>query len=337
MITALNACSRITQPIKFLEVEEPYNYDTDPCSPFVNCARYLINIERIMQRVRERKYDPFINLEGLQQEEKCEYPDGDFLVFCTGAVAIFNKCDFKEDRLKIFTASLKRCATLSKLYLHACRNIPETFFSLLEANTSLTHLVVINNDRLQQTFSKLIAKLKHLKNLKVLALEGMFLGAKPFAAAFMSSMKKLQRLESLSLHECFLEPQTVMELMKILTKCPLERLELSNNSLSGVYHDLSRIPTVSYQCLVVLGLSGVLRNDDILGLARMIDESRLPVLKIINMEDNYELVNTDGALEILAQTCERIFKRAPCRVKVPGAVVGEKLRKERYNCLQYAS
>ena len=112
---------------------------------------------------------------------------------------------------------------------------------------------------------------------------------------------------------------------------------LSNNSLCGVYRDLSLVPTISYQCLEVLGLRGVLRKDDILGLARLIDESRLPVLKIINMEDNYELVNTEGALEILAQSCERIFKRTPCRVKVPGAVVGEKLRKKRYNCLQYAS
>ena len=323
MSTALNACALIAQPIKLLEVEEPHYYDTDREFCFVNvCA---VEEEPYLRVPKWRKQGQKV-IDSLDCWEN--------KTFCPTAVASFKKCNFKRtrDNLEVITNSLKRFRNLSKLFLYKCKNIPETVFSILETNRGLTHLEIKSNDRSQESFPKLVAELKHLKCLEVLILHGVVLTDKVMAAAFIVGMAKLRFLYFVSLHKCYMQPQTVAALMKIITKCPLSKLNLSDNNLSGVFHELSRLPTVRYQHLWRIDLVKCdLQKFDIIGLARIIKDGRLPDLEQINLHKNYGAFDKEDALEILAQTCESIFKLQPIWVQAP---VGEKLRKKRYSCLE---
>ena len=246
----------------------------------------------------------------------------------------FINCHLDWENLELFTGSLKNCTALSKLSLCNCDNLPETVFSLLERNRNVINLQVTCCRSFQDTFHKLVTELKHLNRLKVLVFESVFLERNIMEMAFLHSMTRLKCLRFLSLKGSNLLPPTVIELMKILTECPLEELTLSDNNLSGVFRELSLLADVSYQLLKQIKVRrAILSKDDILGLARFIEDFRLPLIEEIDMQWN-DLLKKQDALESLAQTCEYLFKTRPCRVVIGGNELEKELEEKRYSCLR---
>ena len=257
-----------------------------------------------------------------------------FLNFCPGAEVSFINCQLGWENLKLFAYSLKNCTALSKLSLRNCESLPETFFSLLESNRNLIHLQVTFRWSVDDTCLELVTELRHVINLKVLALKGVFLEQNSISMRFIHNISTMRCLRSLSLKRCHLLPPTVIKLMKILTKCPLEELTLSDNNLSGVFHELSLLPDVSYQFLKQIEVRrAVLSKDDILGFTRFIEDVRLPLIENIDMQCN-DLLKKQDALESLAQICEHQFKTRPCTVVVCAEEFEKELKEKRYSCLR---
>ena len=333
MRTTSDACSLISQPIKCIQIHGHSNYKNSLFSnePLGEGLYYdsdsdmeqdpLFPIVPVKPLVQIRRFSRFQN-------------NTTFLNFCPGATASFINCDLGRKNLKLFTDSLKNSTALSKLFLHNCEKVPETFFSLLANKRNLIHLQVTFRWSFQDTCLNLATELRHLINLEVLALKGVFLQQNSIAMKFMHSMTTLRGLRVLSLKRCHLLPPTVIELMKILTNCPLEELHLSHNNLLGVFHELSLLTDHSYQFLKRIEIRGaVLSKGDILGLARFIEDHRLPLIEKIDMQGN-DLLKKQDALKNLAKTCEYLFKTRPCSVVVCADELEQELRERRYSCLQ---
>ena len=319
MRTTLNACSLILQPIKFIQISGLHNYKTSRCSNVVLSPPVPIGMKK---RLVQNK--------GFSRSQDRTT----FLNFCPGAEVSFSNCGLGWNNLKLFADSLKNCTALSKLSLCNCERLPETFFSLLESNINLIHLQVTFRWSFDDTCLELATELRHVINLKVLALEGVFLEPNSITMRFIHSITTMRCLRSLSLKSCHMLPPTVIKLMKILTKCPLEELTLSGNNLSGVFHELSLLPDVSYKLLKQIEVRGaVLSKGDILGLTRFIEDVRLPLIQQIDMQWN-DLLKKQDALESLAQTCERLFKTRPCTVVVCAEELAKELKQKGYSCLR---
>ena len=131
---------------------------------------------------------------------------------------------------------------------------------------------------------------------------------------FIKSLENLKLLKTVSLCCCHLSAQTVFHLMELVVECPIEKLNVSANFLTGTFSKLGETSRVRYPLLKNLNLaSGGLNRDDILGLKLMIENDQMPEVDEIDLSAN-ETAEKEGMLEYFRKWCEKIPNRKPCKI-----------------------
>ena len=273
--SALRAWSEIEQPIKYLIVEGSE-----------------------MNAIVQEMYVPHTKM----------YQEQDFLPMLSlhnEAIVRFSHCNFGSDNLKYIVDSLSCDTSLGTLELLYCRKIPEALISCLIFKQNLICLVIRKYHG--RGFSpdvqeKLQQRIRFLRKLEHLEIHRMHLDP---------SLLRTSSLRVVSLRDCSLSRVDALILIEILVKCPLERLELDNNEIPETFEVLSRKPNVTYPHLEILFLRRVdLTREDIQGIARMINQGKLPAIQRILLDeppvvhrelrdhlDVYNPQNTRGSFE----------------------------------------
>ena len=221
------------------------------------------------------------------------------------AVVRFSHCNFGSDNLRSIVDSLSCDTSSGTLELLYCRKIPEKLISCLIFKQNLSRLVIREyhgrglspdvQEKLQQRV-RFLCKLEHLEIHRI---------------HLDPSLLRTSSLRVVSLRDCSLSRVDALILIEILVKCPLERLELDNNEIPGTFEVLSRKPNVTYPHFEILFLRRVdLTREDIQGIARMINQGKLPAIQRILLDepplvhrelrdhlDVYNPQNTRGSFE----------------------------------------
>ena len=310
MQTTVNACAQLQQPVRLLQI---------------NGFKYYNSGESMQIQLINEYF----------QDDRFVIPPR-HLTFYPGAAVCINQCWLQFRMYTFFSESLAKCNTLSKLALYDCREIPIEIMSALKANSDLTYLEVSRCSISEDALMTLVTNLRLLTKLEHLVIEGIPLYSGRIRDSFRRSFQNLKNLKSVSLISCNIWPPLAIELMKLLSECPLERLDLSGNILSGVFQEMSILSALNFQHLKCLGLRvGSLSEADILGLAQFIKNDGIPLVQEIELTAGDQLLDKQNALEVLAQRCEFLSKTHPCRIKVRSYEIGSKLKKKRYKCFYY--
>ena len=283
---ALEACSKIRQPIEYLEIRGPRrSFPGQNFPPSKKCHLMFNNLHDL-------RFTHFAHLLAIQDSiSTCTRLRGMSIVHC-----------FIPDH---FFDNLKNNTEMERI------------------TVAFLVIQVKGSDTAKKTLCK---QLKYLTKLENLILENIILQNCLGEALESDTFSRLTCLRKLSLSQCRLSPTLVTKLMKQISNGPLEYLDVSNNFLKGSIHELSKIPGVNYPHLrkFICVSTEILRGNsycsdlgraDILGLKCLIQEDKLPVLqKLVIVSNKFD--KERDTLEKLLKSCERMPSGRQCKIQV---------------------
>ena len=231
------------------------------------------------------------------------------LDFSENAMVRITACDFKYDSFKLFVASINRCRSLQSIELVYCSNVDQTLISQLGQNQNLTKLTVRQFKPWVQApdwNTKVNEQMKFMRQLTHLVIYDMRLNIISVQSTY---------LREVSLCSCEISPDEGLALMQHLAKCPIAKLELNNNHLDGTFKQLCKLPDISYPRLESLSLLTKRRieRNDLCGIAHLLHNNRLPVLKqiVLRRFDNY--MHRVNPMDEFVTSC-RLYRNGQCKV-----------------------
>ena len=130
-------------------------------------------------------------------------------------------------------------------------------------------------------------------------------------------------LRVVSLCGCKIDPTEGLALMQHLAKCPVQKLDLNHNHFDGMFIKLSSLSDISYPHLENLSLvtENRIERNDFVGIARLLHNDKLPVLKSIVLDIKIYRHVYD-VIEDFVKSCPTVPKRsmqgcANCRWETP--------------------
>ena len=303
---ALDACSKICQPIQYLDIRGPNRSRN---------AHYL-DLDLLSFLADLRTY-PF---------------DSCHLIFDDRTVLDFRKFD----DLSVIQYSFTKCTGIASLRLQDC-NIPQNFLKELKKNKEIVQLTIMQCGWSVCDQVTLCRQLKYLTKLEDLKLNKITSKDAIFLAINSGTFSQLTRLRTLVLSSCGLSAHLMIQLMKQLTGGPLELLDVSGNYLKGSIHELSQVRQVNYPhlkkgCFYRCKLD----RSDLIGLRLLIQEHKLPALKQLEISDNHMEKKLDvlKKLEKLIQSCEHMSNSRQGKVYDPKLRIYLNVRRRQSKCLE---
>ena len=172
--------------------------------------------------------------------------------------------------------------TLTGAISEVCKNPDESF----------RHLELLGLEHTRLTEEDVLALVKFIHEDKMPVLRELRLGHNDFSNTSDSLVKPLQSLAS----------------------CPLRKLDLIKNTLTGAISEVCKNPDVSFRHLKILNLNYTrLAEEDVLALRKLIHEDKMPDLPTLSLLGN-DFSNMSDSLGKLLETIDQ--KLDKCRVVV---------------------